>query len=313
MKRGLILPILLILILGLIAFVSAEEIGIFNKTSSVCGNNICEEGESELIPILCTASIPPSCIYEMRCSEDCKIVKEQVKCIFINSDSAQKCYTDDGVFGCSGTGICVSNVSGDKGDKITWKSSCGGYAYTVLDGNNNHAEFKCSPKTNVTEEEISGKGFRFAYWECYDKISDKQGNKTSCKPFETWQKYAKEFCEGHCYEDGSKCGINSLSVSKNCYFGGEEEVSFISSAEEGGIEEKLICKDSCPLDGKCYQFGFRKSGNFCSDEGNFIAQLETDFICENNFECKSNVCVSGECISEGLIEKIINWFKRFFS
>jgi len=69
----------------------------------------------------------------------------------------------------------------------------------------------------------------------------------------------------------------------------------------------------CELEDKCYSFGFRKSGNFCSDENNqFIEQKKEDFTCENNFECSSNVCVSGKCISESFIQKIINWFKNLF-
>jgi len=73
----------------------------------------------------------------------------------------------------------------------------------------------------------------------------------------------------------------------------------------------LTCKDSCPLDGKCYPFGYRKDGKFCSDEGGFTTQ-KSEESCQNNFECSSNVCVSGKCVSEGLIQKIISWFKRLF-
>ncbi|MDD4271761.1 MAG: hypothetical protein PHF50_03065 [Patescibacteria group bacterium] len=62
------------------------------------------------------------------------ISAEDVKCIFENSDAEQKCYTADGLFSCSGTGGCKVNVSGIKGDRLTWKSSCGGYAYTTMDG-----------------------------------------------------------------------------------------------------------------------------------------------------------------------------------
>ena len=77
-------------------------------------------------------------------------------------------------------------------------------------------------------------------------------------------------------------------------------------------EEILICKDSCPLDRKCYPFGYRKDGNFCSDEGSFVKQLEGDLTCENNFECSSNVCVDGTCVSSGLIEKIMDFFRKLF-
>ena len=78
------------------------------------------------------------------------VVKEQVKCAFMNSAYLQKCYSNDGRFSCSGTGTCVAGVSGDKGTKLTWKSSCGGYAYTVIDEVNEQAEFKCEATPTPT-------------------------------------------------------------------------------------------------------------------------------------------------------------------
>jgi len=61
------------------------------------------------------------------------------------------------------------------------------------------------------------KGFRYAKWICYDGKSSSEGGDSSCKSSETWQKYAMEFCEGHCYEDKSKCGVNTFAVSTECY------------------------------------------------------------------------------------------------
>ncbi len=79
------------------------------------------------------------------------IIKEQVKCVFNNSNDQQRCYTSIGeaTFECSGINSCVVDVFGigTKGEKITWKSTCGGYAYTTIDSNNEHAEFKCAAQT----------------------------------------------------------------------------------------------------------------------------------------------------------------------
>ena len=123
------------------------------------------------------------------------------------------------------------------------------------------------------------------------------------------------------------CGIIYLK-----YFNGESEWSTlggIEATEETGpislppelpdeIREdptflETICKDSCYANDKCYPFGYRKSDEFCSDNGAFTEQLESGNTCENSFECESNVCVDGECISSGFLRKIINWFKNFFS
>ena len=81
---------------------------------------------------------------------------------------------------------------------------------------------------------------------------------------------------------------------------------------EESKEGTLFCKDSCPLDGKCYPFGYRKNGEYCPDEGMFKEQLKSEEACDNNFECSTNVCVDGKCISSGLIQKIINWLTELF-
>lgn len=74
------------------------------------------------------------------------LVSEQVKCLFKGSQTDQKCYgasSNYTNYSCSGTEGCVVDVKGQQGDKITWKSSCGGYAYTTIDGQNEYADFAC--------------------------------------------------------------------------------------------------------------------------------------------------------------------------
>lgn len=92
------------------------------------------------------------------------IVSEEVKCIFKNSTSEQRCYTaadsPSPYYGisCSGRETCVVDIKGKKGDKITWKSSCGGYAYTIMDGQNEYAEFNCAPIVEPSITLISPNG-----------------------------------------------------------------------------------------------------------------------------------------------------------
>ncbi len=75
------------------------------------------------------------------------IVSEQVKCVFKGSQTEQKCYmaANNEKPNCSGIDACIVEVEQKKGEKITWKSTCGGYAYTKMDGNNNYAVFDCTP------------------------------------------------------------------------------------------------------------------------------------------------------------------------
>ena len=138
-----------------------------------------------------------------------------------------------------------------------------------------------------------------------------------------WQKKAINFCNGEC--KGEKCGVNSFSVGWICYAQQDkiQETQEITEAEQtlvgqDKIEETLIgkdaliCKDSCPLDNKCYPFGYRKADSYCSDSGSFEKQLAGNENCENNFECKTNVCVDGKCISQSTMQKIFSWFRKLF-
>jgi len=99
-------------------------------------------------------------------------ISEQVKCVFNGSTSEQECYTataqNDPYHGykCSGKETCVVDIKGTQGDKITWKSSCGGYAYTVMDGQNEYAEFNCAtatPSITVTSPN-GGETYNFGSW-----------------------------------------------------------------------------------------------------------------------------------------------------
>ncbi len=70
-------------------------------------------------------------------------LKEQVKCLFNNTKVVQECTSAKG--SCKGLGACVVDVVGLKGEKVEWKSTCGGYATTVIDGIAEYAAFDCNP------------------------------------------------------------------------------------------------------------------------------------------------------------------------
>ncbi|MBM3230550.1 hypothetical protein FJZ22_02760 [Candidatus Pacearchaeota archaeon] len=251
------------------------------------------------------------------CIDPPEEIKEEVTCYFQNSDGEQECYVSDKVEArCKGVSQCSNGVYAGHGKQITWKSTCGGYQYTIQDGNNEKVIFECG-KGKTNSSLITG-GFRFAHWQCYNGEKEKSGSESSCKPSGLWKKYAKEFCVNKC-DSAGKCGVNSFSIGESCYFDGEDVAEEPESVTLLPIEntlaldkETLVCKDSCPLDGKCYQFGYRKSGDFCSDSGSFEKQFKEEAKCENNFECGSNVCVNSKCVSQGFIESIIAWFKRLF-
>ncbi len=89
----------------------------------------------------------------------------------------------------------------------------------------------------------------------------------------------------------------------------KEETGPIDVTNEN--KEDLSC-NGCLSGNKCYPLGYRKGGKYCSENYNFTVQLESGQSCENSFQCTSNVCVSGECINEGLLKRFLDWFKRLF-
>jgi hypothetical protein len=44
-----------------------------------------------------------------------------------------------------------------------------------------------------------------------------------------------------------------------------------------------------------------------------VAKKSKGEQCENSFECLSNYCVDGQCIEEGFLQRILNWFYSVFA
>lgn len=254
---------------------------------------------------------------------------ENVTCIFSNSDTSEKCFTDNSRYLCDSGQMfnsekinsCNLDVSGVvflndnniiiKAETLIWGSSCGSFQKTKTDGKDETLYFDCSEKNPNKDQ----KGFRYAYWRCYNGKEQNSQDDSSCKLSRTWKKYAEEFCEGY--------GVNSFGVSVECYYDNEEVITekpiiYEENEKDDEIEdsEKIddisFCKNSCFFEEKCYPFGFRKAGEFCSDKGIFTPQLLAENSCENNFECESNLCIDNACVSGNLWAKFLQWLKKIF-
>jgi hypothetical protein len=77
------------------------------------------------------------------------------------------------------------------------------------------------------------------------------------------------------------------------------------------IQGGFACESGCLVDEKCLPYGFRKSDKYCSLNNTLVDQIN-EGACENDFECRSNLCADGECTTPGFFKKILDWFRNLF-
>jgi hypothetical protein len=84
---------------------------------------------------------------------------------------------------------------------------------------------------------------------------------------------------------------------------------------EKDITKEINCTsgdcNGCSSNGKCYPVGYRLETQYCDFEG-VLEQKDNSDSCINNFECTSNICINKKCISSGIWEKFLEWFKSLF-
>jgi|GEM_PF-1758207 len=98
---------------------------------------------------------------------------------------------------------------------------------------------------------------------------------------------------------------NYLSQDTNLDANYTTDTSLISSSQEN------TC-DWCKENNNCYELDYRLNGKYCSTNGTFEPQKETDSFCENNSECKTNLCVESKCTEANFFNMIFNLIKKFF-
>jgi hypothetical protein len=99
------------------------------------------DGQNESVSFVCPPHPPPM---------------GNLTCVFMESTSGQKCYTatsggDPLASSCSGVQSCAMNFSA-VGVEMVFKSSCGGYAYALLDGKAKTVGFYCGQGGNIQEK-----------------------------------------------------------------------------------------------------------------------------------------------------------------
>jgi hypothetical protein len=80
--------------------------------------------------------------------------------------------------------------------------------------------------------------------------------------------------------------------------------------------DDLFCVYGCFEENKCYPVGYRKGDEYCGIDNSFLKQRDSERTpapeCDNSFECSSNLCLEGECVSSGFLKKIGDFFKGLF-
>ena len=81
-----------------------------------------------------------------------------------------------------------------------------------------------------------------------------------------------------------------------------------------GYIEPEECKFGCLYnEDSCLPIGTRADGQYCSINRNLEKQRESNEICENDFECRTNSCLDGQCTEPGFWQRIAKLLGRFFS
>lgn len=104
----------------------------------------------------------------------------------------------------------------------------------------------------------------------------------------------------------SKCSTTNCAQMVSTHWTCNENTEAICASGKCVLHEGSSTPTTCAI-------GTRKSGKYCGSDGKEYSQLEENAVCENNWECESNLCTSGKCVGVGFLQRIFDWFKALFS
>ncbi len=187
---------------------------------------------------------------------------------------------------------------------------------------------KCTTGKPKCSEDDGGKNPLVLGTTFPSRIADHTGATDYCQITSTGQPPESGECSGadcslrefFCVDGSPDEFYNDISCPSGCKNGvcskiePTEETGPINILEETeGVKEEIkVVKEDCNgciLDKKCYPIGYRMENTYC-DNQQFSNQKEADASCNNNFECSTNLCIDNECVSSGLWQKILRFFKN---
>ncbi len=204
-----------------------------------------------------------------------------------NNESKSISYTCN--YGCF-DGICLQQQN-QTNETVT----CAG-GWKCIDSYNKASQLANCTLTNTT----------FCQYGCSDGIClpqpSIQSNCSDGTPYNTCSAIKPKYCDnGTLINKCNLCGC---------------DIGYICQADEICIKieepEKNITCQGCLENSTCIPFNTRKSGIYCDLSGKFLSQKVGDTNCENNFECESNICIDNKCVSQGLLQKFLDWIKNIF-
>lgn len=110
-------------------------------------------------------------------------------------------------------------------------------------------------------------------------------------------------------QQSPSCIINGICEPEY----GEDETNCARDCKN--INIPLQCQ-GCLKDETCLNFGIRfldeEVPKYCDIDKQIHLQKSSNEVCQNNFECDSNLCISDRCVSQGLWKRMMSWFGRTF-
>lgn len=109
-------------------------------------------------------------------------------------------------------------------------------------------------------------------------------------------------------ESAPECTIlYTITVNKDGELYSESQIylSVVSSSSEDNENDEQETPSTC-------QLGYRENGSYCDKSLEMVTQKVAESVCDNSFECESNLCIDSQCVSGSLWTKFMNWLNDIF-